>query len=68
MPPTRAKLLIAGDDPAIREILSALPIEIGYRVTTAEDGFTALAEIRKDAPDILPSDLRSPCMSGFELL
>jgi CheY-like chemotaxis protein len=65
---TKAKLLITDDDPAIREILSELLAEIGYQVRIAEDGFTALAEIRKDAPDILLSDLNMPGMSGFELL
>jgi CheY-like chemotaxis protein len=65
---TRAKLLIADNDPAIREILSVLLTEVGYQVRTAEDGFTALAEIRKDAPDVLLSDLNMPGMSGFELL
>jgi hypothetical protein len=37
-------------------------------VRTAEDGFSALAEIRKEIPDILLSDLNMPRMSGFELL
>jgi CheY-like chemotaxis protein len=65
---TRANLLIADNDPAIREILSVLLAEVGYQVRTAEDGFTALSEIRNDAPDILLSDLNMPGMSGFELL
>jgi CheY-like chemotaxis protein len=37
-------------------------------VRTAEDGFSALAEFRKEIPDILLSDLNMPRMSGFELL
>jgi CheY-like chemotaxis protein len=37
-------------------------------VRTAEDGFKALAEIRKELPDILISDLNMPGMSGFEFL
>jgi len=68
MPITKAKLLITDNDPAIREILSVLLAEVGYQVRAAEDGFTALAEIRMDAPDILLSDLNMPGMSGFELL
>jgi CheY-like chemotaxis protein len=42
--------------------------EIGYSVRSAQDGFSALVEIRKDVPDIILSDLNMPGMSGFELL
>ena len=65
---TKTKLLIVDDDPCIREVFSYLLAEIGYRVRTAEDGFSALAEIRKEVPDVLLSDLNMPGMSGFELL
>ena len=34
----------------------------------AEDGFSALEQIREGVPDILLSDLNMPGMSGFELL
>ena len=68
MAATKAKVLVVDDDPAIRDILSAVLTEIGYEVRAVEDGFTALIEIRKDAPDILLSDLNMPGMSGFELL
>src|SRR5271165_2973391 len=68
MPDTQAKLLIVDDEPSIRTSLSHVLGEIGYSVRTAEDGFSALVEIRKEAPDILLSDLNMPGMSGFELL
>ncbi|MGA9667859.1 MAG: response regulator, partial [Terracidiphilus sp.] len=42
--------------------------EIGYRVRSAEDGFSALREMRHEVPDLLLSDLNMPNMSGFELL
>jgi DNA-binding NtrC family response regulator len=41
---------------------------MGYRVRTAEDGFSALAELRKEIPDIVLSDLNMPGMSGFDFL
>ncbi len=63
-----AKLLIMDDEPLIRASLSEVLAEVGFSVRSAEDGFSALAEIRKDIPDILLSDLNIPGMSGFELL
>jgi DNA-binding NtrC family response regulator len=65
---TKSSLLIVDDDNSIRTALSCLFTEIGYRVRTAEDGFSALAAMRRDTPDILLSDLNMPGMSGFELL
>ena len=65
---TRAKLLIVDDEPSIRESMSLILADIGYSVRTAEEGFSALIELRKEIPDILLSDLNMPGMSGFELL
>jgi CheY-like chemotaxis protein len=48
--------------------MSLLLSEIGYRVRSAEDGFSALVELRQEVPDLLLSDLNMPGMSGFELL
>jgi CheY-like chemotaxis protein len=63
-----ATLLIVDDEPAIRMSLSHVLTEIGYSVRSAEDGFSALDEIRKELPDIVLSDLNMPGMSGFEFL
>jgi CheY-like chemotaxis protein len=68
MPTEKAKLLIVDDVVSIRTSLSILFARSGYRVRSAQDGFSALAEIRNEIPDILLSDLSMPGMSGFELL
>jgi len=68
MPCTKEKLLIVDDEPAIRSLMTLLLTEIGYCVRCAQDGFSALRELRKEIPDILLSDLNMPSMSGFELL
>jgi CheY-like chemotaxis protein len=65
---TPAKLLIVDDEPLLRESMMHVLTEIGYRVRVAEDGFSALREIREQMPDFLVSDLNMPGMSGFELL
>lgn len=68
VPVEETDLLIVDDDAGIRTLLSAILSKSGYRVRTAKDGFSALAEIRNEIPDILLSDLNMPGMSGFELL
>jgi CheY-like chemotaxis protein len=61
-------ILIVEDDVHLRILLSTILTQTGYRVRTAEDGFSALTEIRIEIPDIILSDLYMPGMSGFELL
>src|ERR1700677_1083565 len=68
MPLAKIDLLIVDDDPALRSSLSHIFTNLGHTVRVAEDGFSALREIRKQLPDIILSDLNMPGMSGFELL
>jgi CheY-like chemotaxis protein len=68
MPDTKARLLIVDDEPCIRMSMLHALTGIGYGVRCAEDGFSALRELRKEIPDILLSDLNMPGMAGFELL
>ncbi|MGA3080434.1 MAG: response regulator [Terracidiphilus sp.] len=65
---TLANLLIVDDEPVVRESLSLMLAEMGYRVRAAEDGFSALREMQDEVPELLLSDLNMPRMSGFELL
>jgi CheY-like chemotaxis protein len=65
---TKTELLIVDDEPAIRKSMSLVLQQSGYVVRSAENGFSALAEINKLIPDILLSDLNMPGMSGYELL
>jgi CheY-like chemotaxis protein len=62
------RLLIVDDEPKIRSSLSEILTEVGYQVRSAPDGRAALAEIRREAPEVLLSDLSMPGMSGSELL
>jgi CheY-like chemotaxis protein len=68
MPNRETRLLIVDDEPSIRMSLSSVLAEIGYSGRTAEDGMSALTELRREVPEILISDLNMPGMSGFELL
>ena len=64
----KTTILLVDDDHAIRHLLSIILTKSGYEVHLAQDGFSALAAIRHEIPDILLSDLFMPGMSGFELL
>src|ERR1700683_342753 len=68
MPDIKANLLIVDDAPSIRVTLSQIFASNGYSTRSAEEGFTALTEIRREIPDFLISDLNMSGMSGFELL
>src|ERR1700679_2483776 len=64
----KTTVLLVDDDHAIRNLLSIILTKSGYEVRSAQDGFSALAALRHETPDILLSDLYMPGMSGFELL
>ena len=68
MPSLKAKLLVVDDEPSTRDLFSQIFVGLGHSVRIAEDGFSALEQIREEVPDILLSDLNMPGMSGFELL
>jgi CheY-like chemotaxis protein len=65
---TRTRILIVDDEPSIRTSMTLVLTEMGYKVRLAQDGFSALSEMRNHIPDVLLSDLNMPGMSGFELL
>ena len=65
---TKTRVLVVDDEPLIRTTMSIVLTEIGYSVRSADDGFSALREIRHEMPYILLTDLNMPGMSGFELL
>jgi CheY-like chemotaxis protein len=68
VPDTKERVLIVDDEPSIRVSMSLVLTELGYQVRSAEDGLSALGEIRQEIPEILLSDLNMPGMSGWELL
>ncbi|HXY70565.1 MAG TPA: ATP-binding protein, partial [Gemmatimonadales bacterium] len=62
-------VLIAEDDPAVREVVSAVLSQKGYRLLRAPDGQTALelAQAQPGEIQLLVTDLVMPGMTGREL-
>jgi signal transduction histidine kinase/CheY-like chemotaxis protein len=66
--PGEGALLIVDDDPALRDVLSSLLSEDGWRVATAADGQAALNAIDQERPTAIVLDLMMPNIDGFEVL
>jgi two-component system response regulator HydG len=63
-----ATLLVADDDPAVRQSLERALTREGYVVVVAPDGQAALERLREGGVDLVLSDLRMPGLTGLELL
>jgi len=61
-------VLIVDDDPDVREALSFLLDDEGYRVSSAADGAAALKQLKREQPCLVLLDLMMPEMSGWEIL
>jgi len=63
------RLLLAEDEPAVREFTLQLLEEAGYRVTAVENGVEAFECVRESAEgyDLLVTDVAMPEMGGIEL-
>jgi two-component system KDP operon response regulator KdpE len=61
-------VLLVDDEVALLRTLSMNLRARGYRVTTAQDGETALATLRREQPDLVILDLGLPGISGTEAL
>jgi CheY-like chemotaxis protein len=68
MPNAKVNLLVVDDDAGLRTSLSHILTSLGHDVRCAEDGLSALTQIRREEPFILLSDLHMPGMTGFLLM
>lgn len=62
-----ARILVVDDNPGIAGLMSQLLAMRGYEVAIAADAQEAEAEIGREAPDLILSDVRMPGKSGYEL-
>ena len=63
-----ATILVADDEPGMRESVARALRREGFHVISAEDGAAALATLRTAPVDLLIADLRMPGLDGLELL
>ncbi len=62
------RILVAEDDDAARDMLSALLVQAGYNVYAARNGQEALAEMQRKHFDVVVTDCDMPHLDGRELL
>ena len=65
---TSHTILIAEDDPLLRDVCLKKFLAAGFTVQTAEDGEETIAMINKQAPDMLLCDIHMPKVSGIDVL
>ncbi len=61
------RVLVVDDQPTIAGLMSQLLTMRGYDVVTASNVTEAEAEVKKQAPDLILSDVRMPGRSGYDL-
>ncbi len=59
-------ILIADDDPQLRQSFERLLTQEGHTVWTAPNGQTAVALVKERLPDLVIMDVRMPGMSGLQ--
>ncbi len=65
---SKSDILIAEDDPVLRNLYIKKFTVAGYTIRAAEDGEQALREIEAKQPDVLVLDLHMPKVDGFQVL
>jgi DNA-binding NtrC family response regulator len=62
------KILVIDDNESLRYTLENVLEEAGFKTTSVEDGYQAIAEIRKRDYDLVICDMRLPKMDGMQIL
>jgi len=60
------KILIAEDEPDIRELVAFTLRFAGFEVVTAANGYEAVQLAARELPDMALMDVRMPRMTGYE--
>jgi DNA-binding response OmpR family regulator len=60
------KILIAEDEPDIRELVTFMLRFAGYEVVAAANGEEAVQTANRELPDLVLMDVRMPRMTGYD--
>jgi CheY-like chemotaxis protein/anti-sigma regulatory factor (Ser/Thr protein kinase) len=66
--PSRARILVVEDEPALRTLIERLLREEGHAVETLADGDEALERLRRESYDLVLIDVWLPGRTGLEVL
>src|SRR5688572_15648766 len=62
-----ARILLVDDEATVRRIMQVGLSKAGHDVSTADNGHTALEQVRLGQPDVLITDIEMPRMNGRKL-
>lgn len=62
-----AKILVADDIETNRYVMSKILTSEGFEVITADNGLSALEQVKRERPDLILLDINMPDMDGFEV-
>ncbi len=60
------KVLIVDDEPALRDVVSAVLTDEGYHVAAVADGRLALNYLVHERPDLILMDVMMPGLNGYD--
>jgi len=66
--PHSARILVADDDPALRELVAEILLDVGYSVHPVRDGKAAIAALSRERFDLIVSDVRMPEADGMAVV
>jgi len=67
-PEDRPAVLVAEDDPGLREAVTLTLETLGWQVVPASDGRQAWEMVQRYLPDLIVTDIQMPYMDGYDLL
>jgi DNA-binding NtrC family response regulator len=68
MDPTRPRLLVIDDDPAILALIGTVALAEGFEVITVGDGAALVPHLRQPTTDLVLVDVRVPATGGLDVL